>query len=45
VIVLTNDESDPQFEFKKVRRSRCLYDTLKEAGLKADRKRGVIHLE
>ncbi|MBN1508985.1 MAG: PH domain-containing protein [Sedimentisphaerales bacterium] len=45
VIVLTNDESDPQFEFQKIRRSRRLYDTLKEAGLKADRKRGVIHLE
>lgn len=45
VIVLTNDQSDPQFEFKKVRRCRRLYDTLKEAGLNADRKRGVIHLE
>jgi len=45
VIVLTSDESDPQFEFKKVRRSRRLYDALKEAGLNADRKRNVIHVE
>jgi membrane protein YdbS with pleckstrin-like domain len=45
VIVLTNDESDPQFEFKKVRRCRRLYDTLKEAGLNADKKRNVIHVE
>ncbi len=45
VIVLTNDESDPQFEFKKVHRCRRLYDTLKEAGLNADKKRNVIHVE
>jgi membrane protein YdbS with pleckstrin-like domain len=45
VILLTNDESDPQFEFKKVHRCRRLYDALKEAGLNADKKRGVIHLE
>jgi hypothetical protein len=45
VMVLTTDESDPQFEFKKVRRCRRLYDILKEAGLNADKKRGVIHLE
>ncbi len=45
VILLTNDESDPQFEFKKVHRCRRLYDTLKEAGLNADKKRNVIHVE
>jgi len=45
VIVLTNDESDPQFEFKKVRRCRRLYDALKQAGLNADKKRNVIHVE
>jgi len=45
VIVLTSDESDPQFEFKHVRRCRKLYDTLKEAGLNADKKRNVIHME
>jgi membrane protein YdbS with pleckstrin-like domain len=45
VIVLTSDESDPQFEFKHVRRCRRLYDTLKEAGLKADKKQNVIHME
>jgi len=45
VILLTNDESDPQFEFKKVHRCRRLYDALKEAGLNADKKRNVIHVE
>jgi membrane protein YdbS with pleckstrin-like domain len=45
VIVLTKDESDPQFEFRKVHHCRYLYDTLKQAGLAADQKRGVIHLE
>lgn len=45
VIVLTKDESDPQFEFRKVHRCRYLYDTLKQAGLAADQKRGVVHLE
>jgi len=45
VIVLTNDESDPQFEFKKVHRCRRLYDALKQAGLNADKKRNVIHIE
>ena len=45
VVLITKDESDPEFEFLKVRRCRYLYDTLKEAGLKADKKRGVIHLD
>ena len=45
VVLITKDESDPEFEFIKVRRCRSLYDTLKEAGLKADKKRGVIHLD
>ena len=45
VVLITKDESDPEFEFVKVRRCRYLYDTLKEAGLKADKKRGVIHLD
>ena len=45
VILITSDESDPEFEFVKVSRCRLLYDALKEAGLNADRKRGVIHLE
>jgi len=45
VVIITKDESDPEFEFVKVRQCRYLYDTLKEAGLKADKKRGVLHLE
>jgi len=45
VVLFTRDESDPQFEFVKVRRCRYLYDTIKEAGLKADKKRNVIHVE
>ncbi len=45
VILLSSDESDPHFEFKSVRRCRRLYDTLKEAGLKADKKQNVVHVE
>jgi membrane protein YdbS with pleckstrin-like domain len=45
VIVISSDESDPQFEFNHVRRCRRLYDTLKDAGLNADKKRNVIHVE
>jgi membrane protein YdbS with pleckstrin-like domain len=45
VILITSDESDPEFEFAKVRRCRCLYDALKEAGLNADKKRNVLHVE
>ncbi len=45
VIIATTDESDPQFEFTHVRNCRDLYDTLKEAGLKADKKQTVVHVE
>ena len=45
VIALTSDESDPEFEFLKVGHCRDLYDALKEAGLNADKKRNVIHVE
>lgn len=45
VIALTSDETDPEFEFVKVNRCRDLYDVLKEAGLNADRKRNVVHVE
>ena len=45
VVVTSKDESDPHFQFAKVHGCRRLYDIIKEAGLKADKKRGVIHLE
>jgi membrane protein YdbS with pleckstrin-like domain len=45
VVLTTKDDSHPHFEFTKVHQCRYLYDTLKEAGLNADKKRGVIHLE
>lgn len=45
VVVTSKDESDPRFQFVKVHGCRRLYDIIKEAGLKADKKRGVIHLE
>lgn len=45
VIAITTDESDPEFEFVKVPRCRALYDALKDAGLKADKKRNVLHVE
>jgi len=45
VIILTQDESDPKFEFISVHHCRYLYDVLKDAGLNADKKRNVIHVE
>jgi membrane protein YdbS with pleckstrin-like domain len=45
VIAITTDESDPEFEFVKVHRSRDLYDALKDAGLNADKRRNVVHVE
>ena len=45
VVVTSKDASDPYFQFAKVHGCRRLYDIIKEAGLKADKKRGVIHLE
>jgi hypothetical protein len=45
VVVVSKDDSDPQFEFRKVRYPRELYDILKQASLAADRRRSVIHVE
>jgi membrane protein YdbS with pleckstrin-like domain len=45
VTLITSDESDPQFEFRKIHQCRYLYDTLKETSLQSDKKRNVVHLE
>ena len=45
VALITNDKTDPEFVFEKIRDSRYLYDVIKKASLEADRKAGVIHLE
>lgn len=45
VVLITKDQTDPLFEFKKVRRPRVVYDTIKTAALAADRKQGVVHLD
>lgn len=45
VTIFTKDETDPQFEFYKIRDPRELYDILKKASLDADTKQGVIHIE
>ncbi len=45
VTVHTSDESNPQFDFRKVHHCRYLYDTLKEIGLQADKKQNVVHVE
>jgi membrane protein YdbS with pleckstrin-like domain len=45
VTITTSDESDPQFEFRKVHHCRYLYDTLKETCLQADKRQNVIHVE
>ena len=45
VVLITNDKTDPEFSFEKLRHSRNLYDIIKKASLEADRKTGVVHLE
>ncbi|MFC1652714.1 PH domain-containing protein [Planctomycetota bacterium] len=45
VHLTTKDDSDPTFDFIKVRYCRDLYNIIKKAGLEADKQRGVIHLE
>lgn len=45
VRLTTKDESDPHFDFFKVRDCRYLYDVVKQAGLEADKTRNVIHVE
>jgi membrane protein YdbS with pleckstrin-like domain len=45
VTIVTKDQTDPEFVFKKVRNPRSLYNVLKVASLGADRKQGVVHIE
>lgn len=45
VTLITRDESDPTFQFEKVRDPKTLYDVIKQASLVADRKQGVVHLQ
>jgi len=45
VTVITRDATDPEFDFKSIKRPRKLYDILKEASLDADQKQRVVHLE
>jgi len=45
VVLSTNDDSDPYFEFVKVRGCRDLYDVVKKASLEADKEAGIFHVE
>lgn len=45
VTLMTRDETDPVFEFEKIRHPRRVYDYIKTAALTADRRQGVVHLE
>jgi len=45
VQLTTKDESDPEFEFIKVRQCRDLYNVVKRAGLEADKACNVVHVE
>jgi hypothetical protein len=45
VLLTTTDKSHPEFEFKKIKNCRELYDTIKKASLSADRRTNVIHME
>jgi membrane protein YdbS with pleckstrin-like domain len=45
VTLTTSDKNQPEFEFKKVRNCRELYDAIKKASLCADRRTNVIHME
>lgn len=45
VTLFTKDETDPEFDFYKVRNPRKIFNILKKASLAADARQGVIHLE
>ncbi|MCF7954200.1 MAG: PH domain-containing protein [Phycisphaerae bacterium] len=45
VTLFTKDETDPEFDFYKVRNPRKIFNVLKKASLDADTRQGVIHLE
>jgi len=45
VTLITTDKTDPNFTFQKIKRPRRLYEIIKKASLKADKRRGVVHLE
>ncbi len=45
VTLITRDETDPTFEFEKIKDPKTLYDFIKKASLVADRKQGVVHLQ
>lgn len=45
VTLVTKDKTDPLFDFEKVANPKELYDVIKVASLKADRKQGVVHLD
>jgi membrane protein YdbS with pleckstrin-like domain len=45
VTLLTSDKTDPNFTFRKVRRSKVLYKCIKSASLQADQREGVVHFE
>jgi len=45
ITLTTKDQSDPTFEFIKIRQPNQLYNLLKEASLAADRKQKVVHIE
>ena len=45
VTLFTKDETDPEFDFYKIRNPRKIFNALKKASLDADTKQGVIHLE
>jgi len=43
--LITNDKTDPKFDFEKIRDARYLYDIIKTSSLDADQRRSVIHIE
>ena len=45
VTLITKDETDPVFEFEKLRSPRVVYDMIKTSSLQADRRQGVVHIE
>jgi hypothetical protein len=45
VTLFTKDETEPEFDFYKIRNPRKIFNILKKASLEADSKQGVIHLE
>jgi uncharacterized membrane protein YdbT with pleckstrin-like domain len=45
VVLVSNDETDPEFVFEKIADPKDVYDTIKRIHLDADQRRRVVHVD